>query len=65
MFFERCVELPHDRENRLKTMALPSIQVSLDRQEYHVNWLNRKDKSHIALTAVASVDRAKALDLTS
>ncbi len=44
MFYKRCVSFVQAREEQLKTMDLPPMQLSSDRQECTVNWTQRKDK---------------------
>lgn len=56
MFYQRSVEFLHHREERLKTLSLERIELSVDRQEHHVNWSDRKDKSHIVVASISSVD---------
>lgn len=57
MFYERCVSFVQAREERLKTMDLPSMQLSSDRQEYTVNWTQRKDKRNVVISAIGTAEK--------
>ena len=58
MFYERAVSFSMAREANLKTMELGFMRLSCDRQEYHVNWSNRKDKKNVVMTAIGTADKA-------
>lgn len=46
-----------NRERRLLSgMEIPELQVSVDRQEYVVNWKNQFDKRNIRMMAIGSAD---------
>lgn len=49
-----------ERERRLLNGAvpLPKMYVAVDRQQYIVNWSQRKDKRNVMLAAIASADLA-------
>ncbi len=54
---KRCLAFAAVHERKLMNMALArSVYVAVDRQNYVVNWTNRKDKRNIMLTAVGSAD---------
>lgn len=57
MFYERCIHFLMQRKNRLKEMELPMMRLSSDKQEYQVNWLQRKDKRNMVLSAIGSADK--------
>jgi len=53
----QCLSFVADREKKLlKGMKINRLYVSVDRQEYIVNWTKRADKRNIALSAVGSAD---------
>ncbi|MDK9761898.1 hypothetical protein KI743_07770 [Vibrio sp. D420a] len=58
MFYERCISFAYHRERNLRQMKLEFMRLSTDRQEYHVNWSNRKDKKNIILNAIGTADKA-------
>ncbi|MDP3639055.1 MAG: hypothetical protein Q8R51_16875, partial [Azonexus sp.] len=41
---------------KLKDMPIDRLYLSIDRQEYSVNWNERKDKRNIIITSIASAD---------
>mgnify|MGYP006115937465 FL=1 len=57
MFYERCISFLHSREERLKHMQLGFMRLSTDRQEYRVNWTNRKDKKNLVMNAIGTADK--------
>ena len=57
MFYERCITFLHSREERLKHMPLDFMRLSTDRQEYRVNWTNRKDKKNLVMNAIGTADK--------
>jgi len=52
----QCIAFSANRENKLRDMPIERLYLSIDRQEYEVNWTERKDKRNIVLTAMASAD---------
>lgn len=58
MFYERCIAFQQQREARLKTMDLPFMRLCTDRQEYQVNWSQRRDKRFVVVSAIGSADKA-------
>ncbi|MFC1502740.1 hypothetical protein ACFL53_00060 [Pseudomonadota bacterium] len=58
MFYERAVSFSATRESILKQMDLGLMRLASDRQEYHVNWSNRKDKKNVVMTAIGTADKA-------
>lgn len=53
---KQCVDFASNREKQLKNMPIDRLYLSIDRQEYSVNWNERKDKRNIILTSIASAD---------
>lgn len=53
---KQCLVFSSNRENKLKNMELKRLYISVDRQEYNINWTNRLDKRNIVLSAIASAD---------
>lgn len=52
-----CLGFVADRERKLlEGMSIPRLYISVDRQEYVVNWTQRKDKRNTVLSAVGSAD---------
>ncbi|WP_198265345.1 hypothetical protein [sulfur-oxidizing endosymbiont of Gigantopelta aegis] len=45
-----------EREQRLIKSNIKRLYVSVDRQEYIVNWTRREDKRNIKLSAIGSAD---------
>ena len=53
----QCLAFAGEREREmLMGIELPRLHISLDRQDYVVNWGDRKDKRNITLTAMGSAD---------
>lgn len=50
----QCLAFAAHRESKLSEMSIPRLYLSVDRQEYAVNWSARKDKRNVILSAVAS-----------
>lgn len=46
------------RERRLKTMPIRRLYLSVDAQDYHVNWTRRDDKRNVVLKALTVADGA-------
>lgn len=53
---KQCMDFVKDREKQLKKMPIDRLYLSLDRQEYSINWNERKDKRNVILTAITSAD---------
>lgn len=54
---QQALAFAANRERRLLSgMEIPELQVSVDRQEYVVNWKNQFDKRNTRLMAVGSAD---------
>lgn len=53
---KQCLAFASNRENKLKNMSLKRLYVSIDRQDYSLNWKERKDKRNVILSAIASAD---------
>lgn len=58
LIFEKCALFSLDRESRLPSIAFDSLKLATDRQEYIVNWTNRRDKRTTQISAIASSDMA-------
>lgn len=54
----QCLAFASDRENQLKDLPIERLYLSIDKQDYEVNWTERKDKRNIVLSAMASADNA-------
>lgn len=52
----QCLAFAAHRENKLKDMPIERLYLSVDRQEYEVNWTDRDDRRNIVLSAMASAD---------
>ena len=56
-FYKRCLEFMGTRERRLlKGFPLKRIELSIDQQQYRVNWSNRKDRRNTMLQAIGAAD---------
>lgn len=56
-FHRQCLSFASNRERRLMDgMPLPKLYIAVDRQDYMVNWSQRKDKRNIVFQAVGSAD---------
>ncbi len=55
----QCLAFVGHREQRLlQSFSIPRLYISVDRQDYVVNWTQRQDKRNVQLTAVGSADNA-------
>ena len=54
----QCVAFAADRERALKDLHIPRLYISVDRQEYIVNWNKDSDRRNIRMRAVGSADNA-------
>lgn len=54
--FEQCKTFTSSFETKLKTLPIKRLYLSVDRQDYLVNWSQRKDKRNNIFQAVATVD---------
>lgn len=53
---KQCMAFVSNRENKLKTMPIDRLYLSVDKQDYEVNWTQRKDKRNIVISAITSAD---------
>lgn len=53
---QQCLAFAADRERELQTLEIPKLYLAVDRQNYEVNWTERKDRRNIVLSAMASAD---------
>jgi len=54
--YRQCLAFAAEHERKLESMPLNRLYVSVDRQDYVVNWSDRADKRNVQLTAVGSAD---------
>jgi hypothetical protein len=54
----QCLAFAANRERNLNDLPIRRLYLATDRQEYIVNWTERKDKRNIVLSAVASADNS-------
>lgn len=55
---EQCVAFSAARERQFPSLSIPELHLSTDRQDYVVNWGDRKARKTIQLTAVGTADQA-------
>ena len=55
-FHEQATAFLAHREGKLREMAIARLYLGVDRQDYAINWSDRKDKRNVQLSAVASAD---------
>lgn len=55
-FHEQALEFLARREAKLAELDLRRLYIGVDRQDYAINWTQRKDKRNVVLSAVASAD---------
>jgi transposase-like protein len=53
---QQCQAFAAHRERALANLPIRRLYLGVDRQDYLVNWLVRKDKRNIQLSAIAAVD---------
>jgi len=52
----QCMAFVSNRENQLKDLEISRVYLAIDKQDYEVNWTQRKDKRNIVLSAITSAD---------
>ena len=57
-FAEQAQAFLAHREAKLREQDLRRLYIGVDRQDYAINWSQRKDKRNVQITAVASADNA-------
>ncbi|MGQ0530492.1 MAG: transposase, partial [Panacagrimonas sp.] len=56
-FYDQCIAFAASKEIRLlHGMAIRRLNVSIDRQDYLINWSSQADRRNVTLHAVASAD---------
>lgn len=55
---KQCMAFVANRESKLKDMNINRLYLSVDRQDYEVNWTERKDKRNVVLSAIATADNS-------
>lgn len=55
-FYRQSLAFLAERESKLPEMDIKRLYVSVDRQDYNVNWTCRTDKRNITISAVAAAD---------
>jgi transposase-like protein len=53
---KQCMAFAANRENQLKTLPIERLYLAVDKQDYEVNWTERKDKRNVVLSAITSAD---------
>lgn len=54
--YDQCRLFAANREAKLKTLPIERIYLAVDRQDYVINWSERKDKRNITINAISSAD---------
>lgn len=54
--YDQCVLFSAEREKRLMAMEFDTLYISVDRQDYRVNWTNRHDKRNVVLHGTGAAD---------
>lgn len=54
--YKQCLAFAAKQENRLRDMYLERLQISVDRQEYMLNWTDTVDKRNVIIHALGSSD---------
>lgn len=52
----QCLNFVANRERKLKNMPISRLYIAVDRQDYLVNWTQRKDKRNVVLMGIAASD---------
>lgn len=55
---KQCMAFVSNRENKLKDFKIDRLYLAIDKQDYEVNWTERKDKRNIVLSAITSADNS-------
>ncbi|WP_299728008.1 hypothetical protein [uncultured Endozoicomonas sp.] len=56
VFYERMVEFSYEREARLPELDIERLYLSTDRQDYNINWTQKKDRRHTTITSIGTAD---------
>lgn len=54
--YKQCRAFAGIQENRLRNLRLKRLQISIDRQEYMLNWTDTTDKRNVVVYALGSSD---------
>lgn len=52
----QCMKFVGNRERKLRDMPIEKLYLAVDKQEYSINWSDRKDKRNVKLMAMTSSD---------
>ena len=52
----QCLAFAASREIQLLELPIDRVYISVDKQDYMVNWTERKDKRNLVISAICSVD---------
>lgn len=55
---KQCLAFASEKESQLSTLRIERLYLSTDRQDYSVNWTERKDKRNVVLSAMATADNS-------
>lgn len=53
---QRCLMFAATKERNLRELTIPRVYISVDRQDYLINWSEASDKRNIVLSALGSAD---------
>lgn len=54
--YRQCMAFARAKEQALRDLELPRLYISVDRQDYAVNWSRETDRRNIVLRAIGSAD---------
>ncbi len=55
---QQCMAFVSQQERQFKDKHIPRLYLSVDRQEYQVNWTQREDRKNVILNAIATADNS-------
>lgn len=56
-FFRQCVAFVANRERHFKDRKFKELYISVDRQDYRLNWTSKGDRRNMVVTGVASAEK--------
>ena len=54
--YNKCLHFLECREQRLSSLPLPIMNISIDRQEYSTNWIDKKLKNNVNFQGIAAAE---------
>jgi transposase-like protein len=56
-FYRQCVAFAASREGKMKDYEFEELYISIDRQDYRLNWTSKGDRRNMVVSGVASAEK--------